>query len=349
MWLKKHSLPLLTFTVATGIVGVWTMASLDTGKLHGMEAVAIANGQAGTALQSSFDGSVPFRKFAIAATASLRHSVFGEGFQGVLAGSDGWLFSAEEFEEDLGYLDGGFDELVAAVHDTLATRGIGLVVVVVPSKTRILESRLGRIRIPETVGGRYQALLEILNGLSVPKVDLVSVFAAYQGDEELYLRTDSHWSQAGAKQAAESTALVVRSIVSDLPTATVSTTTTGQTMREGDLMSYLPARGTSLRPIPPPESMPTLETVVDSGAGLFDTPSIPVAIVGTSYSAEPAFHFEGFLKQALSADVINLALEGKGPFKPMDEALQGTILEDTGVRVVVWEIPERYVPSRSLR
>jgi alginate O-acetyltransferase complex protein AlgJ len=74
-----------------------------------------------------------------------------------------------------------------------------------------------------------------------------------------------------------------------------------------------------------------------------------VAIVGTSYSAEPAFHFEGFLKQALSADVINLALEGKGPFKPMDEALQGTILEDTGVRVVVWEIPERYVPSRSLR
>jgi hypothetical protein len=28
----------------------------------------------------------------------------------------------------------------------------------------------------------------------------------------------------------------------------------------------------------------------------------------------------------------------------MDQALAGTVLADSGVRVVVWEMPERYVP-----
>jgi alginate O-acetyltransferase complex protein AlgJ len=158
------------------------------------------------------------------------------------------------------------------------------------------------------------------------------------------LRADSHWSPEGARIAASAVAATIRSLAPDLPKTSVRTDRVGETVREGDLMSFMPKRGTSARPLPPPQTLQTYETAVDSGAGLFGAQVIPVALVGTSYSAEEAFHFEGFLKQALSADVLNLSAVGKGPFAPMDEALEGTALIDAGVQVVVWEIPERYIP-----
>lgn len=345
----RQSRTLLVFVLATGIVGIGAMASLDTTELCGFGVRAIADGRAGSELQSVFDEAVPFRKAAIAALGSLRHSIFGEGYPGVLVGSDGWLFSTEEFDGDLGYLDGRFIDRITRARDTLAARGISLVVMAVPSKGRVMTGKLGHLRMPDAVTVRYQALTDSLESAEVPVVDLYTVYAAYQGDEALYLRTDSHWSTTGARFAAEAAADAIRSVVPELPRTAVETIPAGFTQRTGDLMSYLPALGTSLRALPPPESIPAFETVVYSGAGLFDVPSIPVAIIGTSYSAEPSFHFEGFLKQALSVDVINLAVQGKGPFIPMDEALAGHVLEETGVRVVIWEIPERYIPPEALQ
>jgi len=117
--------------------------------------------------------------------------------------------------------------------------------------------------------------------------------------------------------------------------------------REGDLMSYLPKRGTTRRPLPAPEAVPGYGTYADSGAGLFGSAEIPVALVGTSYSAEPAWHFDGFLKRELGTDVLNLSESGNGPFKPMDAALSSGVLEANGVRLVLWEIPERYLRAGS--
>ncbi|MEN0001344.1 MAG: alginate O-acetyltransferase, partial [Pseudomonadota bacterium] len=66
---------------------------------------------------------------------------------------------------------------------------------------------------------------------------------------------------------------------------------------------------------------------------------------GTSYSAVPAFHFEGFLKQALSADVVNAAAIGQGPFKPMEDFLVTLDALTTPPSQVIWEIPERYLKT----
>jgi alginate O-acetyltransferase complex protein AlgJ len=343
---RTYRLPgfLAAFIIVTGTVGTLGLLRIDESRLRKLDIKAIADGRAGSAVQAAFDDAVLFRKAAVAAAAALRHSLFGEGFAGVLPGVDGWLFSSEEFERDLGYLDGAFDETVAHARDTLVKQGIRLVVAVVPSKTRVMQDKLGHIRIPEAVEDRYEAILVTLERLSVPAVDLLTALSSSGAAAEPFLRADSHWSPEGARSAADAVAGVVKALAPDLPSAGVRTETAGETVRDGDLMAFMPKLGTSTRPLPPPQAIPSYETTIDSGTGLFGSQVIPAALVGTSYSAEKAFHFEGFLKQALSADVLNLASVGKGPFVPMDQALEGTVLADSGVRVVVWEIPERYVP-----
>ena len=343
---RTYRLPgfLAAFILVTGTVGTLGLLHIDESRLKKLDTKAIADGRAGSAVQAAFDDAVPFREAAVAAVAALRYSLFGEGFAGVLPGAEGWLFSSEEFERDLGYLDGAFDETVARARDTLAERGILLVVAVVPSKTRAMKGMLGHIRIPDAVEARYEAILDTLDRLAIPAIDLLAALSPGREAGEPFLRADSHWSPEGARSAADAVAGVVKALAPDLPSARVRTVAVGETVRDGDLMSFMPKRGTSTRTLPPPQTLPAYETTVDSSAGLFGTQVIPAALVGTSYSAEKAFHFEGFLKQALSADVLNLAAVGKGPFVPMDQALAGTVLADSGVRVVVWEMPERYVP-----
>lgn len=312
---------------------------------RGAGMAALLDGEAEAAFQARFEKALPFRKAAVSIMAAARYDLFGEGFRGVMIGDDGWLFSSEEFEADLGYAEEDFGRLVARVRDDLAARGLTLAVAVVPSKSRIMAERLGTRRMPPSLEPRYAAMIEVLRGLSVPAADLESALGATRDRGQApFLRTDTHWSIDGAKAAANEAARTILEALPGLETAAVSTAMTGEAEREGDLLSYLPERGASARPLPPPDRVGVYETVVDSGAGLFGAQTIPVALVGTSYSAEPDFHFEGFLKEALSADVLNLSSEGEGPFVPMERALSGTALADSGVRVVLWEIPERYVP-----
>ncbi len=98
------------------------------------------------------------------------------------------------------------------------------------------------------------------------------------------------------------------------------------------------------------EAAPALPGGQQSGAGddLFGDSQQPrLALVGTSYSANPRWNFEGALKQALSADLINYAKEGKGPLEPMLELLQDEGFRKDPPQLLVWEFPERYLPMAS--
>jgi alginate O-acetyltransferase complex protein AlgJ len=79
------------------------------------------------------------------------------------------------------------------------------------------------------------------------------------------------------------------------------------------------------------------------GGGLFGESTIPVTLVGTSYSANPLWNFEGALKEALGADVLNVANQGEGPVVPMRDYLTGAEFRDAPPDLVIWEIPERFI------
>src|SRR5690606_19340461 len=88
----------------------------------------------------------------------------------------------------------------------------------------------------------------------------------------------------------------------------------------------------------------TLEEQSSDSDSLFVDSTVPVALVGTSYSANPKWNFDGALRQALGSDLLNFAEDGQGPLLPMLKFLQSEELREAPPQWVIWEFPERYLP-----
>ncbi|MEM6385674.1 MAG: hypothetical protein AAF718_05495 [Pseudomonadota bacterium] len=284
--------------------------------------------------ETRFERSLPAHEPSVAFWSAIRWGVFREPAAGAVAGREGWLFSAEEFsrpKDSRSFLA----ELYRAA-DHLQGKGIRLVPVIVPDKARMQASHLARGR-SSSFETRYDHALRVIAEAGFPVIDLRT---ALEFDTS-YMRTDTHWSPEGARAAAE--AIAKQLVAYEFPRATVETRLTGARELEGDLLSFV-ATG-ALRPYigPALDTIPVYETQVGNTGGLLGDVPVPVALVGTSFSAKPAFHFEGFLKQALQADVLNASQIGQGPFAPMNKFLSDIEHFASPPSLVIWEIPERYL------
>jgi alginate O-acetyltransferase complex protein AlgJ len=325
----------------------------------------VLDGSWTSSFQSGFEEAVAFREGALVLWAAGRYALFRSGAPGVVVGQDGWLFTAEEFETHPNHQDRLLARLaeVAAVRDSLKTRGIDLVVALVPSKARQQPEHLRHNflprRPPALLADRYSTARAFLRKAGIPAPDLRSALGAGGS----YLRRDTHWTPAGSAAVARLVAVpgrdvldrngVRRTAFESIPVDRVSHT--------GDLMTFLPlgpyaerfglgpeeVRLFETRLAPPPRQTPPEDVSSGNGdedpLGLFATPTIPVALVGTSYSADPRWNFAGFLQEALEAEVLTVAEEGKGPFQPMEAYLSSDTIAEIPPSLVIWEIPERYL------
>jgi alginate O-acetyltransferase complex protein AlgJ len=161
--------------------------------------------------------------------------------------------------------------------------------------------------------------------------------------ERLYLKTDTHWSPAGAQLAAQITSQLAQGLFRDikLPLSHFSSQAGGMKTIVGDLTNYMP--GVAL-PADQVVSYVSGISVASNNAaqGLFGDAAPAVTLVGTSYSANPNWNFDGFLKVGLKSDVLNMADQGLGPFVVMDKYLQSDAWKTTPPRLLIWEMPERY-------
>lgn len=331
---------------------------------------ALLSGKKSSVFQAVFEKTLPVRDFAIQLWGRFRWDVFRQGYSGVLAGSDGWLFSTEEFQADLGYLQGDLPTILADTGAALREQGIQLLVVPVPPKALVQQQQLKPYRPDPLQESRHAAFLALLQQLDIPAVDLLAVYnAAAAGtvsqdhlqvavgetaQPEYFMRSDTHWSPFGAALAARAIAERVASLscAAAITHSSFSEAASAPVTVPGDLLSFLPEGGGWFRALPPAAELSPLRLKApesSSAASLFGAQAIPVALVGTSYSASPLWGFENSLKLALSADVLSLAREGQGPFRPMQDALESGHLAANSVRLVVWEIPERYIPFTALR
>ena len=295
--------------------------------------------------EKSFDAALPWRDASIATWGVIEWFGFGTARTGALVGDEGWMFTSEEFEtrpqeaEELA-LKLDFIERAAAA---LKGRGADLVIAVVPAKARVCSDKLGRYTLHDPE--RYDRFVDELRGRGIPAPDLSAALSDL-GCEASFLRTDTHWTPAGARGAALAIAEAVKT---PLPTAAFATERGEAASREGDLLAYLPLGALQASGPQPDLVTPERTSRTDGGAGdlaaalLGDVAGPAVALVGTSYSFNPDWNFSGALKEALKTDVLNVAEEGGGPFKPMATYLGGPEIEETPPRLVLWEIPERYL------
>ncbi len=271
--------------------------------------------------------------------AALDFTLFNEGRPGVVLGRDQWLFSDEEFKPDASAGQQMQDNLalIRGVRDTLQQRNIELVLAIVPAKARVYAEYLGKEQPASLHGELFNQFHAQARQANVFAPDLLAPLQQAKARGQVFLRTDTHWTPMGAEVVAQSLGEAVKrqQLLKAEPQAYI--TEAGKSAPyKGDLTNFLP--------LDPLFSDLLPQTQGEGDDALFADASIPVALVGTSYSANPHWNFLGALQQALHSDVANYAEDGHGPIQPMLKFLQSDAFKNTPPQVVVWEFPERYLP-----
>jgi alginate O-acetyltransferase complex protein AlgJ len=305
------------------------------------------NGQAAATYEKHFNENLPLRQTYIDTWGIIEYGLFHQGREGVLVGQQGWLYSTEElahYDDEAKRVEQKL-EYVREVKDTLASRGIQLIVTIVPSKARIYPENLGRYTFPSYARGRYQYIQEALEAEGIPVAELITPFLNAKEQGLLYFNSDTHWTPYGARVAASAISAMLRDAGYDLPfdTSSFKTNVTSTTTFKGDLSKYVPLG------ILEPLWGSTLETVQDAATvqtdlGLFADNSTPVALVGSSYSGDARWNFAGALKEALGINVMNAAQVGQGEVMPMKDFLASQALAINPPKLVIWQVSERGFP-----
>jgi len=268
----------------------------------------------------------------------------------VRTGCPGWLFLTDEMRINR-HAQANADTKSGVVRDIqqrLASRGITLLVAVVPDKSRIASAQLCGMRRPAQLQDRAQAWVDSLNKAGVAAIDLAPALQPLGA--EAYLRTDTHWSEAGAASAANTVAKRVQSMgINATPQKAFEVKVQDPTRRPGDLVRLA---GLDWLPVawqPTPESVATTlisEKAVDASGGddnlddLFGDTHLPnVALVGTSFSRNS--NFAGFLQQALGAPIGNFGKDGGEFSGGANGYFNNPAFKQTPPKLVIWEIPER--------
>jgi len=308
------------------------------------------DGDAALQIDSYYKQVMPHRLASIDLMGALRYLTFGEGRSGVVVGKDGWLFSAEEFRAtgdhsaDVANAAKG----IAEIRDGFAKQGINLVVVPLPAKADIYREHLTESLLPGELETLYANFRTALADKGVETVDTRPSILASKADGAVFLQTDTHWTPLGAEAAAKA---VGQAIGHEFGTTQYNIADATPVPRQGDLSKFIvsgplaDSLGFSPETVVPREAHP----VSDAGASdLFGDSTIPVALVGTSYSANQQWSFGESLKVALGSDVLNVAEEGQGPVVPMRKYLASDTLRDAPPKTVIWEFPIRYLENHKL-
>ncbi|CAD5110497.1 alginate O-acetyltransferase [Zestomonas carbonaria] len=312
----------------------------------------VLDGKWAKAVETRYDEEFPLKRLGTNLWAALDYTLFDEGRPGVVLGRNNWLFSDEEFKPEP-RAEQNIDDnlrLVQGIRQSLERRGIDLVLAIVPAKARLYPEHLGERQPARLRDNLYQRFHLEARRAGIVAPDLLASLEKEKGNGALFLRTDTHWTPHGAEVAAQRIGRAVqRRLPLDNEPQRFVTDFGKRAPYQGDLTRFLPLDPLFSDLLPPPDHLQQRTTrAADAGradaAALFDDARVPVALVGTSYSANPNWNFQGALRQALGSDLVSYAEDGNGPLQPMLEYLQSDDFKDSPPQLVIWEFPERYLP-----
>ncbi len=339
-----------TFAGSLLALGLWSAQSASG--FSTASATPVLDGQLAKAFEKHYDEAFPVKQLGTNLWAALDLILFGEGRPGVALGEKGWLFSDEELKPvaDARHNIQDNQTLIRGVRETLAGQNVQLVMAILPAKVRMYPEYLGAQR-PAPLHERLLAnFRRAMGDAGIQAPDLFAPLRQAKLQAPVFLRTDTHWTPYGAQVVAGQLATALRpGGLLPVPGTAYVTETRPSEPHKGDLTNFLPLDPLFAELLPPPDQLPRHSTRLreEQAAAsdtLFADNEVPVALVGTSYSADVRWNFAGALRQALGSDLLNFAEDGQGPILPMLKFLQSDELRNSPPRLVIWEFPERYLP-----
>lgn len=312
---------------------------------------SVLNGGVTVHLEKLYRDGLPHRQLAVEIIGAARYFLLGEGRRGVIAGKDGYLFTDEEFRlpADIdAYLMVSVEQ-IETISKTLGAKGVQLAMVPLPAKSDVYSDELeqpGASSYSEKLYGKFREKLE---ARGIETVDTRSVLMSARTDRQVFLKTDTHWTPAGAQAVA---AAVAAQVLGEKP-GHYEILEGVEDRVEGDLVKYVtggvfaPLVGLGSEGVTPYHlAQKSGDQPVDDIFG--NATNIPVALVGTSYSANELWSFASFLSFQSGLDVANAALVGQGPVAPMRQYLDSLENADALPQTVLWEFPVRYLTDAKL-
>jgi len=243
-------------------------------------------------------------------------------------------------------------EGLAELSRALAANGTTLIFVPIPTKSVTMPNHLPDNAFLygfdlDVATHVHLDILQRLTHAGVTVVDARSAMLETPVGELPFFKADFHWSAAGARETARAIANTIRALPEypDMTKAQFETTPQGTGIAFSGMRRVLQKH--CLTTLPEAETI-TYETTQiqsldlgDGGIDLFGagTDTIPVALLGTSFSDSSINNFPGFLAEYSELEVINYAMTGGNQFGAMTSYLTSREFEESPPQILVWENP----------
>ena len=273
----------------------------------------------------------------------------------VREGKNDWLFLNDELvvhPNRVPNAESRAKEIIEIEH-RLASRGIELLIVLVPDKSRIEPEFLGSQHRATTFTNRVNDWERTLTHNNIDVLNLSDTLSvAKQGGVSPFLRTDTHWSEQGAEVAAKTVAKKIQLLkITPSPAQSTQIISEVNEIRPGDLVKlagidWLPmrlqpkvevVRRSNFKSEPMPSKTQSKE--MDD---LFGDANLPnIVLIGTSFSRTS--EFISYLERQLNTKIGNFAMDG-GDFSGSAKGYFNSLaFKDTPPKLIIWEIPERVI------
>lgn len=260
----------------------------------------------------------------------------------VIQGKDNWLFPGwgSLTQVDMRGIDAS-TQLVRETRDALAVKGVQLEILVLPDKTLFYQDRLPDGKsLSADVKKRYQTIQDKLKQAGVSTFDDEAVLKRIKdGGQEVFYRTDQHWTQAAADATADALAQRIKQDVKTLAGKPGTGMPLGSVVNErryGDLAELF------LTPDQRKQAGRETFTVrrQAENQSLLDDAPAPVHVTGHSM-VQPYFGFPQKLSNALDRPVsVNWKPGNVGQWIMLLEYLESPAFKQNKPQVLVWQMFE---------
>jgi alginate biosynthesis protein AlgX len=256
-----------------------------------------------------------------------------------IQGKEDWLFRTEVDLDTAFTLDDALYAALGRMVKTFNARGTQVLLLDLPRRGLLTADKLlpaDRSRYdPRAALVNYRKTLQRFRDVGFIVPDYGQLTEKPDGTE-YFFRRDGHWTPDGARRTADLIAATVKDtpLYKGLRKKAFSTRRVGLQRHPGVLAivasqicgGHYPAEVVGGYSTAPLESNP------------FDDDPIPeIALVGTSFSAGPAYHFVGFLQQALQTDVLNSAIAGGNFDGALTQYLPSDTFQLSPPKLLIWE------------
>jgi alginate biosynthesis protein AlgX len=256
-----------------------------------------------------------------------------------IQGADDWLFRTEVDLTTQFPLDEAVIAGLARMVEELHGRGTQVLLIDLPQRglltaDKLLAADRAHYDAQTALRNYRQALQRFRNiGFIVPDYGLL---VEQPDGTEYFFHRDGHWTPDGARRTAALIADTVRTLpfYARLRKTKFTTTRVGQQRHPG-VLSIIAAQicGGNF----PSEVVSGYSTSPSDTYPFGDEPIPEITLVGSSFSANPAYHFLGFLQQALQADILNVSLAGGSYDGAMTQYLPSEPFQKNPPKLLIWE------------